>query len=120
ARAERDLVKEGQEAFQRENPGQALAGGVLGGFAFAPARGAAIPSLLGRLGQAGGVSSAYGAAEGEGVGGRVGSAALSGLLGVATAGTLEGAPTVARSAMRGVERLRTPRNALPNRQESRV
>lgn len=120
ARAARDLSREEQEAFQRENPGQAIAGGVLGGFAFGPGRAAAAVPLLGRLGQAGGVSAAYGAAEGDGVGGRVGSAALSGVLGVGTAGALEGVAPLARGALRGIERARAPRASLPNRQEARV
>lgn len=120
ARAARDLSREEQEAFQRERPGQAIAGGVLGGFAFAPARAAAVPSLLGRLGQAGGVSAAYGAAEGDGVGGRAGSAALSGGLGLLTAGTLESVAPTARLGMRAYERARAPRASLPNRQEARV
>lgn len=111
ARAKRQLVNEGQQQFEQDRPAQAIAGGVLGGFAFAPARGAQVPGLLGRLGQAGGVSGAYGAAEGDGYLGRAGNAALSAGLGVATAGVLEGGGALLGRAMRGSE----PRVSGPDR-----
>jgi hypothetical protein len=133
ARAMRDLSREGQEQFQQDKPLQAIGGGLLGGFAFAPARGAAwglggsltgplrnVPGLAGRLGQAGGVSAAYGAAEGDGVGGRLGSAALSGAIGVGTAGLLEGAVPAGRALLGAVGRARTPAGTLPTRPEQRV
>ena len=101
ARAMRDLSREGQERFQRDKPLQALGGGLLGGFAFAPSRGAAIPGVLGRLGQAAGVSGAYGVAEGDGVMGRVGSGALSAGVGLATAGLLEGGGNLVGRTLRG-------------------
>jgi hypothetical protein len=90
ARALRDIANEGQSQYERDKPVQALAGGLLGGFAFAPAKLATVPGVLGRLGQAGSVGAAYGAAEGDGITGRAGSAALSGGLSLATAGLLEG------------------------------
>ena len=111
ARAMRELMQEGQQQYESEKPLQAVAGGLLGGFAFAPASGAAVPGLLGRLGQAGGVSAAYGAAEGDGYLGRAGNALLSGGLGVATAGTLEGGGALASRLMRGNQ----PRVPAPDR-----
>ena len=120
ARALRDISLQQQEAYQTEKPVEALAGGLLGGFAFAPARAAAVPGLIGRLGQAGGVSAAYGAADGEGVGGRIGSALATGALGVATAGLLEGAAPLSRSVMRGVQRRRIPAADRAARDERRV
>ena len=111
ARAMRQLITEGQQQYERDKPGESIAGGVLGGFALAPARGAAGLGLLGRLGQAGGTSAAYGAAEGDGYVGRVGNAALSGGLGVATAGVLEGGGALLGRAMRGNQ----PRVSGPDR-----
>ena len=111
ARALRDLSREGQAQFESEKPLQALGGGLLGGFAFAPARAMAVPGILGRLGQAGGVGAAYGAAEGEGVAGRLGSAALSGGVSAATAGLLEGGGALAGRLMRG----NAPRVSAPDR-----
>src|SRR5690606_30498384 len=66
------------------------------------------------------VGAAYGAAEGDGVGGRAGSAALGGLLAAGTAGALEGVGAGARGLLGGVERARAPRGTLPNRGERRV
>lgn len=120
ARAMRDLSREGQERFEQERPLQALGGGVLGGFAFAPARAAALPGLAGRLGQAGAVSSAYGAAEGDGLLGRLKSAGVAGAVGVGTAGVLEGGAPVARGLLGSAERMRAPRGSLPNASERRV
>jgi len=111
ARAMRDLSLEGQQQYEQDKPLQALAGAALGGFAFAPASGAAVPGLLGRLGQAGGVSAAYGAAAGDGYLGRGGNALLSGGLGVATAGVLEGGGALLGRAVRGNQ----PRVSAPDR-----
>lgn len=101
ARAIRDLSREGQAQYERDKPLQALGGALLGGFAFAPARGAAVPGLLGRLGQAAGVSGAYGVAEGDGVLGRIGSGAASAGVGLATAGLLEGGGALVGRVLRG-------------------
>jgi len=111
ARARRELVQEGQQQYEQDKPLEALAGAALGGFAFAPMRAAAVPGILGRLGQAGGVSAAYGAAEGDGYLGRGGNALLSGGLGVATAGVLEGGGALAGRLMRGSQ----PRPPAPDR-----
>lgn len=120
ARAMRDLSREGQDQYEQDKPLQALGGGLLGGFAFAPARAATVPGLLGRLGQAGGVSSAYGAAEGDGVLGRLKSGAVAGAIGVGTAGALEGVAPLARGLLGGAERMRAPGGALPDSGERRV
>lgn len=101
ARAIRDLSREGQDQYEQDKLLQALAGGLLGGFAFAPARGAAVPGLVGRLGQATGVSGAYGVAEGDGVLGRLGSGAASAGVGLATAGLLEGGGALVGRTLRG-------------------
>lgn len=120
ARAIRDVTLDNQNEFESEKPVQALAGGMLGGFAFAPARGAAIPGLLGRLGQSFGVGSAYGAAEGDGVAGRIGSGALSGVVSMGTAGALEGVVPLARGLMGLKARAGTPSASLPTNPERRV
>ena len=119
-KAASDLARTEQEQYQTANPGKALLGGVLGGFAFAPARGAAVPGLLGRLGQAGAVSGAYGVADGEGVGGRITNGLLNTVIGVGTAGVLEGGGAWARGISRDIERLRTPAASLPQAGERRV
>lgn len=120
ARAVRDISLEDQTQFERDRPAEALAGGLLGGFAFAPAKGAQVPGLLGRLGQAGGVGAAYGAAEGDGVLGRVQSGAASGALSVATAGALESLAPAAGGVIGAVERARAPAGAFPSGQDRRV
>ena len=121
ANAAMDTARADQQAFQRENPGQALVGGVLGGAAFAPARAAAIPGLLGRIGQSAAIGGAYGAAEGEGVGGRIGSGLLGAGLGAATAGAVEAVPLYARAVSRDIEGLINPPAMAPlSRQEQRV
>ena len=120
ARAYRSVTQANQRQFNQENPLQAAAGGVAGGFLFAPARAAAVPGVLGRLGQAGGIGAAYGAAEGEGVGGRAVSAGIGAGLGVATAGLLEAAPVYARSLTRDIQGLRGGAAPTINADEARV
>ena len=116
----RDITRDEQDQYVKENPGKSLLGGVLGGFAFAPAKAAAVPGLLGRFGQAASIGGAYGVAEGEGAGGRVVNGLLGAGLGAATQGLFEGAPVYARALSRDIERLRAPAGSTPSRGERRV
>ena len=121
AAAARDVERAAQDAYVKENPGKSLLGGVLGGAAFGPGAGAAaVPGLLGRLGQAAAISGAYGIAEGEGVGGRAVGGLLGAGLGAATQGLFEGLPVYARAISRDIERLRAPAGSTPSRGERRV
>lgn len=108
ANAVRDLALERQADYQKKNPGKALLGSVLGGFAFAPAKGAAAMGALGRIGQSAAIGGAYGVAEGDGVAGRVGSGLLGATIAGGTAGLLEGVPTYARAVSRDIEGLINP------------
>lgn len=97
ARAMRQISNEGQDRFASERPVQAFAGGVLGGVAMAPARGAAIPGLLGRLGTEAGLGAAYGAAEGDSLADRLSGAGFGAGVGLALGGAAElAAPHIGR------------------------
>lgn len=107
ARAMRELSLEGQEQFARERPFQAAAGQIIGGFALGPARAAgaatgaqnflrssqafARPTAAQGYGMAAGAGSVYGAADADGgVGERLVGAGTGALLGLATAGVIDG------------------------------
>jgi hypothetical protein len=101
ARAMREISNEGQDQFVEEHPVQAFTGGVLGGAAMAPARGAAIPGLIGRLGTEAGLGAAYGAAEGDGTAGRLAGAGMGAGIGLALGGAAEvAAPYIGRMVSR--------------------
>jgi len=97
ARAMREISNEGQDQFVEDYPVQAFTGGVLGGAALAPARGAAIPGLIGRLGTEAGLGAAYGAAEGDSLSDRLSGAGFGAGVGLALGGAAEvAAPYIGR------------------------
>lgn len=99
ARAESDAIKGQRREFQDAHPFQAAAGGVLGGFAFAPTRAA---GLLGSIGQAGAIGSGIGVAEGDGLKGRLLGGAAGGALGAGLAGGIGVAPSLLARTGSGV------------------
>ena len=101
ARAMRQISNEGQDQFVEDYPVQAFIGGVLGGAAMAPARGAAIPGLIGRLGTEAGLGAAYGAAEGDSLSDRLSGAGFGAGVGLALGGAAEvAAPYIGRLVSR--------------------
>jgi hypothetical protein len=101
ARAMREISNEGQDQFVEDYPVQAFTGGVLGGIAMAPARGAVIPGLIGRLGTEAGLGAAYGAAEGDSLSDRLAGAGMGAGIGVALGAAAElAAPYVGRMVNR--------------------
>jgi len=97
ARAMRQISNEGQDRFARERPVQAFTGGLLSAVAVAPARGAAIPGLIGRLGTEAGLGAAYGAAEGDSLSDRLSGAGFGAGIGLALGGAGEiAAPYIGR------------------------
>lgn len=119
ARAYSTLSREGQREFERENPAQALVGGLLGGLAVTPAAGA-VSTAGGRILQAGALGAATGAAGGEGVGGRVGGAALGGALGAGLGVVGEAIPASSGLLSRQIDRARMPSMVRANRSERQV
>jgi hypothetical protein len=103
-RAAMDVYRQQQQNYERENPIKAAVGGILGGFAFAPARVAgpvfgavrggqlfARPTAAQAYTGAGATGAAYGAADAEGgAGGRALGGITGGALGLATAGLIDG------------------------------
>jgi hypothetical protein len=125
ARAMRQISNEGQDRFAEERPVQAFTGGLLGGVAMAPARGAAIPGMIGRLGTEAGLGAAYGAAEGDSLSDRLSGAGFGAGVGLALGGAAEfAAPHIGRLVNRfrnrggsqAVEALGVP--ALTNQTEA--
>lgn len=122
ARAMRQISNEGQDQFVEDYPVQAFTGGVIGGAAMAPARGAAIPGLIGRLGTEAGLGAAYGAAEGDSLADRLSGAGFGAGVGLALGGAAEfAAPYIGRLVNRvrgrgGSEALDVP--ALTNQTEA--
>jgi len=116
ARATRDVANADQERFAAENPGQAFAGQLLGGFAFAPARVAGIvnapsqflrtsnafvrPSRFANYAATAGTGAAYGAADADGgVGDRALGAGIGAVGSLATAGAIDTAQAGIRQAI---------------------
>lgn len=119
-RAATDVARSDQDRFTRENPVQSFVGQTLGGFAFAPARAAGVaggvqnmlrtsggfmrPGRLANYAAAGATGAGYGAADAEGgfvdraVGGGIG-----GLVGLGTAGAIDGGQALVRRMSPGVE-----------------
>lgn len=97
ARAMRQISNEGQDQFVEDYPVQAFTGAVLGGAAMAPARGAAIPGVIGRLGTEAGLGAAYGAAEGDSLADRLSGAGFGAGVGLALGSAAElAAPHIGR------------------------